>query len=487
MQRNGLNASVGRLAVIVAGVLLTLPSCLARTLAAQTLAHRGWAGSGITVDPWWKNAVFLELDPARFREADAVGTGGLKGVADLLDSFAALGPDALVLGPMTWKPGEGGFDPALGTNDDFDHLEQEAASRRIRLIIELPLVPTRSTEETLAIGRFWLGQGVGGLRLTSPNDAGALPELDKQERVHALSRLCAGFSGDRVLLVDAPAPGLSTIEAVPRIAGRGSRQHGGSLRAASQATTGQAQLTIDHRLLDIAAWDPERLRVLVAGGVANAVLPSDAPGNRSHARFGDVNDPAVALAFQKMVATLLFAGREAPMLYFGQESGQLTGQQGEGHGGDAPQQSAAPAAGEGSLLSWYRELSALRHSNGTLRAGSVALVDTGYPDVVAWVRRATNRNEQPVMVVLSLSSRPLVLSLQEPLRRVGLSATSGVRPLATASSSTSPAASADLSYTASQVKLPAYGIYLGELRQPGLEAAAAPAVRSRSRSRSKGK
>ena len=487
MEGNGLNASVRGLAVIL-GMLLTLSSCLQRPLTAQTLAHRGWAGSGITVDPWWKNAVFYELDPAQVSGSDTAGTFGLKGVADLLDSFAALGLDALVLGPMTWTTGDGGFDPALGTDDDFDHLEQEAASRRIRLIIELPLVRSRRIEETLAIARFWLGRGVGGLRLTSPNDANALSESDRQERVHALSRLCAGFSGDRVLLVDAPAPGLSAGEASLRDAGKGARQHQGPLRAASKSIAARAQLTVDHRLLDMAAWDPERLRMLVSGGDADALLLSDAPGNRSHARLGDVSDPAVALALQKMVATLLFAGREAPMLSFGQESGQPAGQQGSGQGGKGDlQQPAAPASGEGSLLSWYRQLSALRHSNGALRAGSVALVDTGYPDVVAWVRRGTNRNEQPVMVVLNLSSRPLVLSLQEPLRRLGLAATSGVRPLAVASSSIAPAVSLDLSYTASQVKLPAYGIYLGELRQPGLEAAAAPAVRSRSRSRSRGR
>ena len=59
--------------------MLTL-AALCASLPAQTLAHRNWAGSGITVAPWWKGAEFYLVDPLSFQDADGDGLGDLDGL-----------------------------------------------------------------------------------------------------------------------------------------------------------------------------------------------------------------------------------------------------------------------------------------------------------------------------------------------------------------------------------------------------------------------
>ena len=493
-----------------------------RRAAAQTLAHRGWAGSGMTVDTWWRNAVFYQLDPLSFQDSNGDGFGDLKGIADRLDYLQQLGVDGLVLAPLAPQErgagADGGvFDARYGTEEDFDHLEQEAARRRIRLVVEVPL-NGRTTEEVAAKARFWLSRGVGGLRLTDGAPAGGgvelAPEL-REERLRAVRRVCAGFSGNRVVLVDRPevVAAAAAAEAQPvavlharrrrrtRAAVRVTGTIGASGTPGTSGTFGtsagnEAQLAIDNRLLRATEWKPELIRVTIAAGADKTLLASDGPGRRSADRFAAGLDVAAGAAVAKMEAAVLLTGQDAPLLYFGQEVGAGSS---DGKpvpmpwGGEHGFSSAAPWIEPGpnaeaanvdaeekdpqSLLSWYRKLNDLRHANGALRAGAVALVETGYPEVVAWVRRGTNPHEQPVLVVVNDSARPVVLSLVEPLKKLGLAASSGVKPLAYSFTGTDP------SFTASGIALPAYGVYVGEVHQPGLEDAAQPAVRSRSRRR----
>jgi glycosidase len=190
-----------------------------------------------------------------------------------------------------------------------------------------------------------------------------------------------------------------------------------------------------------------------------------------------------------MVATAMLAGREAPMIFNGQEIGMAsnaaapTPMQWGGEPGftsGAPRIAMGPNAGtatvaaedgdKGSLLNWYRKLSALRQEGFALKSGTVTLVDTGYPEVVAWVRRGSIAGERPVLVMCNLSAHEVLISVEQQLKQIGLKPSNGMIPLALSFTGINP------SYTATGIVLPPYGIYLGEILQPGLEDSPAPYV-----------
>ena len=37
-------------------------------LRAQVLAQKNWAGSGVTMEPWWRRAVYYRIDPEKFQD-----------------------------------------------------------------------------------------------------------------------------------------------------------------------------------------------------------------------------------------------------------------------------------------------------------------------------------------------------------------------------------------------------------------------------------
>jgi alpha-glucosidase len=503
--------------VVLAGMVAGAP------VRAQTLAHKGWAGNGMSVAPWWKSAEFYLLDPLSFQDSNGDGFGDLNGIASRLDYLRGLGVDAIVLSPFELRVPSAGppgsavaapmWEAVYGTEDDFERLEQEASRRNIRLVVDLSLNATESPEAMLGKARFWLSRGVGGLRLVAPAHASAeatLSDGDREERVRMLRRLCAGYVGERVLVGD--LQGTMPMEVARTVSAKG-RAAGAGIAA--------PQLDVDERLAELTAWNATVLRGFL--GVSNGQLPgsvsaSDTPDRlRSWDRLSGSLSGTDADAIAKMVATVLLTGREEPMLYYGQEIGMATEaavapsgngagapgknafaptpmQWGESHDGQpsfttgvpwiemGPNAATANVAFEDadkeSLLNWYRTLSGLRHTHEALQGGSVTVVDTGYPDVVAWVRRGAGgkdlaSKQQTVLVVCNLSARPVVISLEEPLRQVGVQANSGVNPLATSFEPTR------VSYTATGIALPAYGVYLGEVLHPGLEDAPAPVIRHR--------
>jgi alpha-glucosidase len=275
--------------------------------------------------------------------------------------------------------------------------------------------------------------------------------------VHLLRKLCAGFVGDRVLIWDLPSSATGTVDAATP----------SSRRAAPRnATAASAQLTVDHRAAELSALDAGALRQLVSGAVSpNAQLA------------GRTKEQPKSLPEAKILATALLAGGEAPLLSSGQELG-----------GDLPGNASAAMPWQGaaglpsvatedadpdSLLNWYRKLSGLRHAGSALRDGSVTMMDTGYPDVVAWVRRSKTAGENPILVVCNLTGHAVVLSLRAQLESLGMKAGSGIVPLALSFRGVNP------SFTASGIALPAGGVYLGQILQPGLEDAPALAVSHR--------
>jgi len=515
------------------GAALLLGAPLAN---GQTLAKKGWVGSGITVESWWDGAVFYQIDPVSFQDSDGDGFGDLKGIIQRLDYLQGLGVDALVLSPFQLeaalgKTGAGPtFDPQLGSMEDLDQLMLELSRRRMRILVDLPLSTSRSTQETVNAARFWLSRGVAGLRLIA--DAGDMHErraagpfahepwlsgAQIADRIRQLQRLCATFAGQRVLLSDLPDLTPASAPVVHSSYGR---------RGAAPATAGRgdgAQMVVDSRLALMPHFDAGDLRHALdpaaakVGGVP--VAESDAADQtRSVDRYGDgVHDVELA----KLVGTALLLGRGSPLVYFGQEIGMATDaeQQGptpmqwgrkagataetgselDGFSSGAPWMDMGPNAAMAnvaledvdaeSVLNWYRKLSALRHANPALRNGTMEVIAQGNPDIVAWIRSvpAAVSTTVPVVVVCNVTNRPLLVSVRADVQKLGIE--TGVGMMHTLTSTALSASTAALGTSGKEpvtgpvsmsgISLPPYGIYIGELpRQAGLESAPSP-IRSR--------
>jgi alpha-glucosidase len=97
------------------------------------------------VDPWWKHAVFYEIYPRSFADANNDGVGDLNGITSKLDYLQNLGIDAIWITPCFPSPQvDFGYDvsdyeaidPMYGTLKDFDRLVKEAKKRNIRIILD---------------------------------------------------------------------------------------------------------------------------------------------------------------------------------------------------------------------------------------------------------------------------------------------------------------------------------------------------------------
>ncbi len=94
---------------------------------------------------WWQNAVFYEIYPRSFMDVNGDGIGDLRGIDSKLDYLKSLGVDAIWITPCYPSPQvDFGYDvsnyedidPMYGTLADFDHLEQAAKQRGIRIIMD---------------------------------------------------------------------------------------------------------------------------------------------------------------------------------------------------------------------------------------------------------------------------------------------------------------------------------------------------------------
>jgi len=94
---------------------------------------------------WWKTAVFYELYPRSFADSNNDGIGDLKGIESHLDYLKDLGVDAIWITPCFPSPQvDFGYDVSdyenidsmYGALKDFDHLEEAAKKRNIRIILD---------------------------------------------------------------------------------------------------------------------------------------------------------------------------------------------------------------------------------------------------------------------------------------------------------------------------------------------------------------
>ncbi len=103
---------------------------------------------------WWQDAVFYQIYPRSFADANGDGIGDLDGITAHLDYLASLGIDAIWLSPINPSPlKDWGYDvsdycdvhPDLGTLASFDRMLAEAHLRGIRVVLDL--VPNHTSDQ----------------------------------------------------------------------------------------------------------------------------------------------------------------------------------------------------------------------------------------------------------------------------------------------------------------------------------------------------
>lgn len=369
-----------RLKVVAFSLFLAVPFCS----HAQMLARPGWAGSGMNAAPWWKHPVIYRADPRTF--------GGLRGIAEHLDYIRSVGVDAVLLTSLS-SDAKQPIDAAAGTMDDFEEIVRRASQQSIRVLVELD-----PQQDLSSWTRMWLVHGAAGFYVPGAN----------AEQLATVRKAAGGLGGQRVVIGDADAAG--------------SQSRGGD----------GPQMLVDHTAGTQEKFVASLVRPALEASQQFAdrsalLVLSDGPKlKRSMSRYGG---GAQDIAIAKEVATLLLTTRAGAMLYSGQELGlddaakeisfavpQKRGEQ------PAPLSVAAENAGKDSLLSWYRQLSALSHSNRTMISGAITVLNHDDQNVLAWVRRpaAVSLANPAIVVVENLSDQPVTVSLKADIQKLHL-------------------------------------------------------------------
>jgi hypothetical protein len=349
---------------------------------------------------------------------------GLKAVAARMDSMQALGVDALLLRGLqnssTTATGPVTIDPAAGTMDDFDEVLLQASRHNLRVLIEL--TPKSSTEDLTAVARFWLSRGIAGFRLVAVGDSRA--------QMRQLRAIAKTYVGERVMIGDAALSSITTspvaaptsettqsaIESAPEAANpepatpsRHRRRHSSrsSQSAYSTGSTRSTSAAAPMTALETPVRIGDGPQLLLDASIAVAPLNVAAirmalEKNDALSRAG-VGVPMLATAegagggpdSSKVVATLLLSSRGGAMIRDGQE--------GSGESNDAA-----------SLRSWYKQMSVMQHSNGTIRSGLNTTLNHDDQNVVAWVRRPqiVSYHSPAVIFLCNMTDKPVTLSLR---------------------------------------------------------------------------
>ncbi len=105
------------------------------------------AATNPSTTPWWHDAVFYEVFVRSFYDSNADGIGDLKGLEKKLDYISRLGANAIWLMPIFTSPSYHGYDTVdyfrlnddYGTLKDFESLVNQAAKKKIRIVLDLVL------------------------------------------------------------------------------------------------------------------------------------------------------------------------------------------------------------------------------------------------------------------------------------------------------------------------------------------------------------
>jgi glycosidase len=403
---------------------------------SQALARPNWAGFVTSSEAWWKNSSVYEIDPHGF--------GGLSEITQHLDYIHSLGADAILLtGFQHDATHPQSVDPTIGTLDDLDDLIHQTSSRNMRVLIDLgKLAP--ATDLT-SIARYWLNRGVAGFHITGAQQA------------DQLRKIASTYIGQRIVIgdLDPTAP----------------IDHGGP------------QLLLDARLSKITQLTSAAIRPELEAiqPTQNMLLATDDPNEtRSSTRLGDgQHDSDIA----KILATILFTNHASALIYYGQEVGLPSAKAPDAPAtpmkwGEPPvaqtpataRRSIHPAppadpttvtaqeANPSSLLSWYRRLIALHHSNATINSAPTTIVlNHDDQNVLAWVRKpqAVAYKNPAVIIVCNLTAQPVHLSLKDDMQKLHLKG-SFLRTILRSDDGMGP-------MSLDSMTLPPFGIYIGGL------------------------
>ncbi len=290
----------------------------------QVLAQRNWAGSGVSVEPWWRRGVFYRINPVTFQDSDGDGKGDLAGVGQRLDYLQGLGVDALILT---------GLSPSAA---GFDDLTRAAVGSHLRVIVEMGAPASQGDDANyVAAARGWLNQGAAGIYVPT----GALQKVDGAGHIalllHQLRVLTDSFPGGRVLLADAPA---TADEDVIK-----------ALAKETQLTASAAMGRAADGVVTAAGLRAQLMTALGAAGVVPAAAGTAAPGpaasaptargrrgrrGQSHAGAAAGSNPLLVAVrvpaemeaarkegLERTLAVMLLASRGAVLLEYGQELG----------------------------------------------------------------------------------------------------------------------------------------------------------------------
>jgi hypothetical protein len=331
---------------------------------------------------------------------DTRSEGGLKRVAARMDAMQTLGVDAVLLRGLQGT-GDAGIDPAAGTMEDFDAVLLEATRHTLRVLVELN--PKSATEDLTGVARFWLSRGVAGFHLASA-------EGDDGTQMKQLRAAAKGYVGERVLIGDVPEGSDA-----PKITARGGE--GPQLLVDASIAVAPLNVTAIRTALE------KNDALNRAGGAVPLLATKDGAGG----------GPEVG----KVVATLLLSSRGGTMIREGQEGS---------------------SEGPDSLRAWYKQLSAMQHSNATVRTGTNLMLNLDDQNAVAWVRRpqAVSYKNPAVVFVCNMTDKPVTLSLTSEMQGLKLKGTF-LRKLLR-----SDVVMGSMSLNA--LKLAPYGVYIGELQ-----------------------
>jgi alpha-glucosidase len=424
-------------------------------ISAQMLVKPGWKDSGLSADPWWKHAIFYEVP--------AVPDADFKALTIRLDALKSLNVDALILSaPALPAPGSNGAMPNL---DDFDNLLRESSRHGIRVLLTIHAPSANADLSGLA--RFWLNRGVAGLHIATP--AGTTPE-DSQALVQSVRKLASGILGQRILLSDldlAPGAAAQTTQQ--------SLHRTSTTRPAHSSGSAVAQLQIVASPNSLTTLDAASLRPLLAQSAEQPDLLLDL---RTPASDPQLAEAIAAIALVTHPAALIDSSAHL-MLEPTVEHAQAEDEPAK----PAPTPPPAPPPGTylpfrpyvppakpkpveaprpiplDPLTSWYQKLAALHHDNAVLRNGSKVFLNYDAENALVWVSRTASQSSltPPVVVVCNLSSSPLELSLTTAMKSLNLHGDF----LRTLLRTDVAMGGQDLDL----VKVPAFGVYIGELRR----------------------
>ena len=392
---------------------------------AQTLARPGWAGSGMNPDVWWKYPVIYHVNPINF---DPASGNGLHGIAQHLDYIQSLGVDALLLTEIPLDPTHPqSIDPAIGTLDDLDDLIHEGSRRNLRILLDLnPNIPAA---EVSNVARFWLNRGIAGFHIF-----GATPEAHAQAA--EIRKAASTYLGQRILIGDADP----TLSSSPQ------------QRTYKAPDPNAPQLLLDVSLGAVTPLTPGPIRNAIESteniqlaGRSIALLATDGPAfPRSLTRYGDGQHN---IEIAKALATVLFTTRAQALLYYGQELGVPQSQPDAApnapvilwqapppppknkpipppppYDPTAPPNAAIEETDPNSLLSWYRKLINLHHSNATINSGEYLTVNRDDQNVLITIRKPKNVSPtNPILIILcNLSGQPQHLSIKTDTMKLHL-------------------------------------------------------------------